>query len=600
MFSLPTFGIGTTKQADLIIFCSSAETKYNFFTLEMGVPKFYSWLREKNRQYRGIIQRSVPSIVSSLSLDMNGLLHQVAQLVFSYGSSYDEARMKVLETSTEDELYQDFFATLSTAIVDMITQVAPKDTLILAVDGVAPLAKINQQRTRRFTSSPSPYFNSNVISPGTDFMYRVDEFLRDFISKNNSMLPAQVIYSSHMVPGEAEQKIFDFFRGKKLDGAHCVSGLDADLVVLSMGVSANMFIIRQDLSDVVSVSNLKAYLSKVMLSETAIPDFMLLSFLLGNDFLPASPAMEDLPTAIDNLLRCYEKVGLPLYSQGKVDYAALQKVLSLYPEEDMLLRESTRTAKPPNFLVSSVTYRTVISSGKRATIKKLDYAAFSSSWYRLALGPRSMEEVAERLLGKKPFAVTRERIEAMCQNYLSGIQWIWNYYMGLQDLDLAWYYAYHHAPTIRDLSSQAMQERKEPAPALADYYFNVPQQLTAIMPLSSLAIIPEEMQKLPFTNLADEFPTQVITEEKSTGASWHRTVLLPFLDRVRLIKNTPAFSEEAKEYYAPQNEIILTRSVRQNVTSQPARRGRGRGRKLPREVSYPGREKTWRKKERLI
>nr|WIL03100.1 5'-3' exoribonuclease [Cedratvirus borely] len=543
----------------------------------MGVPKFYSWLRSKNREYRGIIQRSVPATVSSLSIDMNGLLHQVAQLVFSYGTLADENRMKILETSTEEGLYADYFATLSTEIMNLLTQVAPKDILILAVDGVAPLAKINQQRARRFTSSPTPFFNSNVISPGTDFMFRVDDFLRSWIEDNVAILPPQIVYSSHMVPGEAEQKIFDFFRENALPGSHCISGLDADLVVLSLTVPSNMLVIRQDITDIVSVRNLKEYLYSVMRQETAIPDFIYLSFLLGNDFLPNPPAMEDLPNALDSLLQAYARVGKPLTDRLQVNLSVLKEILSLLPEKEMLFAEISRNPNAPSSIIS---YRNMVTRQGIKSVRDLNLEAYSAFWYKQALGPRDLEDVATKLLGRRPFPVTPSRIQDMAKKYLAGMNWISLYYYGA-DLNLSWFYPYHYAPLLQDLILAQPDEELDYFPSEADpfssSFLNVPQQLTAIMPATSLAIIPEEMRELVFTNLVDEFPKEVVIEEKIGGAAWHKKVILPFLDERRLVVNTPPFTPQRIAQFQPDNELRIKREVEQ-VTFSPTQRGRGRGR----------------------
>lgn len=568
----------------------------------MGVPKFYSWLRAKNQTFRGILQKSVPSIVSSLSIDMNGLLHTTAQIVFAYGKGENEARKIEIEESSEEKLYAEYFAALSTSLFNILTSVAPRDFLILAVDGVAPQAKINAQRARRFTSSSSGVFNSNVISPGTEFMFRVDEYIKFWISSNSATLPAKVIYSSHMVPGEAEHKILYYYRGLVLQGAHCIYGLDADLVVLSLGLEENMIVMREDIRDIVNITNLKDYITQTLRTATAISDFMVLSFFLGNDFLPNTPAFEDLVSALDNLMDIYRRVNQSIVVNGEIDYSVIIKILARIDEKLLLAKDIMHTSEVPQAIRRTLGYTTTISQGQVKTFPKLDMTLYEKFWYEEALGSKEYSDVAEKILGRKAFPETSERKKKMVTSYLVGLSWIWKYYTG-RDFNISWFYPYHHAPlleTFKGLTKIDTTPSSQNANILSTTFLNVPQQLVSILPLSSKSIMPKPMQPLTKTYLADDFPIKAIIKQKANGADWHKVILLPFLDEERVVFTTPAFTKEEREKYAPQNEIVITRETYQTYPEEKSKLTmRKPTRNIVPRTSYPSSAKNWRKKKPL-
>lgn len=151
----------------------------------------------------------------------------------------------------------------------------------MAVDGVAPRAKMNQQRSRRFRTAKEAQevrekaeskgeklpdekaFDSNCITPGvccifqfqvlsfmlapfigTPFMARLSEQLRYFVNKKISedanWRDIEVVLSGHEVPGEGEHKIMEYIRLSRAQPdynpniRHCLYGLDADLIMLGL------------------------------------------------------------------------------------------------------------------------------------------------------------------------------------------------------------------------------------------------------------------------------------------------------------------------------------------------------------------------------
>ncbi|CAB4403461.1 unnamed protein product [Rhizophagus irregularis] len=158
----------------------------------MGVPALFRWLSKK---YPKIIEQ----VIEETPTEVNGVKLPV---------DISKPNPNNIEF---DNLYLDM------------------NVLYLAIDGVAPRAKMNQQRSRYRQSIDQDVklkksFDSNCITPGTFFMAR---------------LALKVILSDASVPGEGEHKIMDFIRAQRAspyhdpNTRHVIYGLDADLIMLS-------------------------------------------------------------------------------------------------------------------------------------------------------------------------------------------------------------------------------------------------------------------------------------------------------------------------------------------------------------------------------
>jgi 5'-3' exonuclease len=153
--------------------------------------------------------------------------------------------------------------------MDLIDAVDPGDLIFIAVDGVAPRAKINQSRDRRFKSKKDSAsfaeflkklgvedkenFKENSISPGTEFLVNLCDKLRMYVM---SMMETEwrhlkVFFSDCLVPGEGEHKIMDFLRESQSlklfhpETTYCIYSPDADVILLSLTLDQqNVCLIR--------------------------------------------------------------------------------------------------------------------------------------------------------------------------------------------------------------------------------------------------------------------------------------------------------------------------------------------------------------------
>lgn len=205
----------------------------------------------------------------NLYLDMNGIIHNC---------THPEDGP---EPATEEEMFQAMFD-----YIDRIFAIVrPRQLVYMAIDGVAPRAKINQQRSRRFRaaketedknlvaadmkeewsklgfevrdSHEKSCFDSNVITPGTPFMERLAVALYSYVTDRVANCKAwknlKVIFSDSSVPGEGEHKIAEYVRRERTqDGynpnlQHVIYGLDADLIVLALAThEVNFTILREE------------------------------------------------------------------------------------------------------------------------------------------------------------------------------------------------------------------------------------------------------------------------------------------------------------------------------------------------------------------
>lgn len=280
---------------------------------------------------------------------MNSILHNCSH-----------SKSDNFEKISDDKLYCAIFTYIET-IFDVIK---PKNVFYLAVDGVAPRAKMNQQRSRRFRSSYENelnlkkalkegkkinlenVFDSNAITSGTIFMSRLSENLKYFIHKkisnDSNWRNVEVIFSGHEVPGEGEHKIMEFIKTLRSvknynkDTRHCIYGLDADLIILGLTTHDPHFAILRDEvyfgnskkntnNDLLNpkyhllhLSLLREYIdlefrsldSELTFSydfERILDDFILILYVIGNDFLPNLPEIHINKGAFPTLIKVFKK-----------------------------------------------------------------------------------------------------------------------------------------------------------------------------------------------------------------------------------------------------------------------------------------------------
>jgi len=601
----------------------------------MGIPNFYSaWIARHNRESGvRIITRDIPRNVASFSIDANGLIHTAAQKVYNYGESHNASRDPVIEKMDPALLRAEFFNEVTSNLLRIVRRTNPSDIVVIAVDGTAPRAKINQQRSRRFRASkPSTtenrakpkVFDSNSITPGTEMMMALDTHIQNFLLTNRASFPNKLIYSSHLVPGEGEHKIMDFMRsGFYSDsvGAHLLYGLDADLVMLSLlAPVSGIHLIRENLHDIVIIDQVAELVYRLMLNTkptpdeeiTCLRDFVLVSYLVGNDFLPHQPSLEDVGIAMDDLLGVYRDnyntIGpLTSLNSGVIWYNFGQylRLVSGY-EPNLLIRESTRSIQYPSPVLKQSVYLT--SPGEY----DIDFNKYRDLWYTYIFNPRGSTDTADALGVNTD--LTLDDVRDISYSYIIGLAWVFHYYLGnWEAVNVDWFYPYFYSPLLTDVADTMLSmippgtEQEQISgittpdtvftgflPEASDQVpWNPIYQLLAVLPRSSANLLPQEVRGLSSREspIADMYPEDFIIDLNGKNKEHQGIALIPppNMDRIiRAVFNTTTFTEDRAKLFEAAPNIdyseasgaldTVRNAERTREFLRQAQRGRGRGR----------------------
>lgn len=319
----------------------------------MGVPKFFRWLSERYPAISMLIAENRIPEFDNLYLDMNGIIHNCTH------KDSDSPATRI----TEDQM----FIAIFNYIEHLYGKIKPKKLFFMAVDGVAPRAKMNQQRARRFRTAldaevakekaigqgmempKEDPFDSNCITPGTEFMAKLTEQLKYFVNKKVSedkdWQGVDIVLSGHEVPGEGEHKIMEYIRHAKAQPGyssnirHCLYGLDADLIMLGLlSHDPHFCLLREEVTFgrqvqkkpkelehqnfyLLHLCMVREYLELEFQEleqdgvlgfqfdmERVIDDFILMAFFVGNDFLPNLPNLHINEGALALMFKTYKDI----------------------------------------------------------------------------------------------------------------------------------------------------------------------------------------------------------------------------------------------------------------------------------------------------
>lgn len=521
----------------------------------MGIPTYFAVIV---RAYPNILIKRCPQGCTDFFMDFNGVVHQAVYYLMREAEATGQA------IAERDILEQTWRQTQA-----CVAKVRPSKNVGIFLDGVAPVAKMLQQRKRRYLSvfqakldgvaTAAGTWDRNAISPGTPFMARLNAFLGARIRERPDTHIGYQFSSSDEV-GEGEHKIFRQIHGLAPKSRVIVHGLDADLIMLALlSHHPDIHLMREDADAEADVGDGFAYLSvhnlrmgllrevkqkyKWPVTDAVFDDpygaeavavierYVMSCFLLGNDFLPHMPCLHLKRNGHETLL---EIVGNVLRSMDAPDtntfFAEVLKQLAETEDKELWFQNEKYMKVVPrgDIKLPSDLY----------AIRRENKHPLAAVIYGLANGGKWRPHYYKHLFHCQMH--DSSVVLSACRTYLQGLHWTLAYYKRLPK-DPEWFYPYGYAPSLLDLANFTEGLTPDEAAQLLAA-FTVPAnegfvdphvQLLCIMPKHSADILPPEVRRVMHDRngvAAHMFPTSFPIQTYLKTHLWECVPVLPMLD----------------------------------------------------------------------
>lgn len=469
----------------------------------MGIPGYFA---QAIKNVPRSIKTNVPN-VARLFLDFNSAVHR-----------------GVTEKATEDSIINQACETL----LEIVDTVSPSELIFVAIDGVAPLAKVNQQRSRRYLSQKMKaftksigaadytskenreIFDRNAITPGTEFMTKLCNRLQFETESIAVSRGIKAIFSGSSIFGEGEHKILEYIRRNYVDGdtgINCIYGLDADLIILSMvlvdQIGSAPCIIREKNSnedfenteygnyeylDVMElIDHISQSVNKNLSKRHKILNHVIASFLVGNDFLPPLSYLNIKHGGLEEILEMCET---PLCSETGyvIQWDSICEVLNkLANKEDTeFMKRDERYWNTK----SQVTTNPVVIWDNYPIVNK-NYKMKHISPGKPGWVPRYYEHL-----------FYTNDVSKIVKDYIVGLQWTLDYYTGKYCKQTpCWQYVHAYSPTAIDVYNYVVANQENIDTIVGDelktlriYGYDPEVALLMVTPPSSFGILSPKLR----------------------------------------------------------------------------------------------------------
>ena len=419
------------------------------------------------------------------------------------------------------------------------------------IDGVAPRAKMNQQRERRYKKTFLSKYNkeeeeeeeeeenkenkkdwdSNKITPGTFFMEKIKDAL--YILKKDTIDLYDIHISDSNECGEGEHKMMTCISELNPERRVCIYGLDADLIMLSLlnKYSSKIILLRDNQNKnsekdetftFIDIGKLKNNIINDINNDikrelkidfeknnnnNIIVDYIFLCFFLGNDFLEHVPSLQIKENGIGVLLKYY----IMVFVKRKEFLINLSNELKDCINLDFLKDLFYHLSKSEEYFFNNV-YSVYKKDDKRIIYK--DNFDMTNEYKDIYIYKNDVIQYNKVGFKKRYYNFYGVLdINDSCKSYINGLYWIIGYYNNHSHQNWSWFYNYKAIPFASDIYNYLLNCKEKQITILNEKTiiktkpFTPLEQLLFVLPKESLLEILFKQDKNIYDKLKRLFNT---------------------------------------------------------------------------------------------